>query len=137
MANTAFLLTPTTAVQVWDGPASGYRELSVRLSSRSVLTPFYAIELVPVEIPVVEETNRSPQNEPEQAPTAPPRPAVVPGFPLEGPYLTGPQSKGDHWEQCLNAVEKYDNDECKSWREEIDTLLVFVRVFFVISVSSS
>jgi hypothetical protein len=48
---------------------------------------------------------------------------------LTGPYLYAPKSNGDHWEKCLAAVEKYDNDMCKSWKEEIDTLLVFVRPF--------
>jgi hypothetical protein len=43
-----------------------------------------------------------------------------------GPYKFAP-GVGDNWEKCLGAVEKYDNDMCTSWKEEIDTLLVFVR----------
>lgn len=52
---------------------------------------------------------------------------VEPGFPLKGRYLFGPKSNGDHWQTCLEAVERYDNDKCQGWREDIDTLLVFVR----------
>jgi hypothetical protein len=43
-----------------------------------------------------------------------------------GPYEYAPESVGDNWEKCLAAVEKYDNDMYQSWKEEIDTLLVFV-----------
>jgi hypothetical protein len=43
------------------------------------------------------------------------------------PYKFAPDV-GDNWEKCLKKVEDYDNDMCKSWKEEIDTLLVFVRI---------
>jgi hypothetical protein len=49
--------------------------------------------------------------------------------PLTGPYLYAPKSKGDHWEKSLKAVEKHDNEIFTRWREDIDTLLVFVGLF--------
>ena len=35
-------------------------------------------------------------------------------------------SPGDGWRNCARALEKYDSELCKGYREEIDTLLVFV-----------
>jgi hypothetical protein len=59
-----------------------------------------------------------------------PSSAAEPGVKPEeilGPYKYAPTSVGDNWQKCLAAVEKYDNDMCTSWKEDIDTLLVFVR----------
>ncbi|KAK0205554.1 hypothetical protein DFS33DRAFT_1383459 [Desarmillaria ectypa] len=36
---------------------------------------------------------------------------------------------GDPWEVGVNQVEKYDNELCKGWKEDIDTLLVFAGLF--------
>lgn len=36
---------------------------------------------------------------------------------------------GDGWKNCARAVEKYDAELCKGYREEIDTLLVFAGLF--------
>lgn len=33
---------------------------------------------------------------------------------------------GDHWENVMKRLDVYDEDMCKGWREDIDTLLVFV-----------
>ncbi|EJD44327.1 hypothetical protein AURDEDRAFT_20625, partial [Auricularia subglabra TFB-10046 SS5] len=38
-------------------------------------------------------------------------------------------SKDETWKTCVNAVEKYDAELCKAYREEIDTLLVFAGLF--------
>lgn len=61
-------------------------------------------------------------------PTFQPQSADVPELPTHGPYLFEPKTVGDHWEQLHQAVENYDHEMCTSWREEIDTLLVFVRI---------
>jgi len=37
--------------------------------------------------------------------------------------------KGDPWEKCFKKVKDYDEDMCEGWREEVDNLLIFVRVF--------
>ncbi|KAJ2914557.1 hypothetical protein MD484_g5861, partial [Candolleomyces efflorescens] len=37
--------------------------------------------------------------------------------------------KGDPWEECFNQVQKFDDEMCRGWREEIDTLLVFAGLF--------
>lgn len=37
--------------------------------------------------------------------------------------------KGDPWEECFKLVQKFDEEMCRGWREEIDTLLVFVRIY--------
>lgn len=34
----------------------------------------------------------------------------------------------DGWSICAQTVQKYDEAVVKNWKEEIDTLLVFVRV---------
>jgi hypothetical protein len=34
--------------------------------------------------------------------------------------------KEDPWEGCFKQVQKYDEEMCRGWREEVDTLLVFV-----------
>ncbi|KAG7445268.1 uncharacterized protein BT62DRAFT_1006969 [Guyanagaster necrorhizus] len=36
---------------------------------------------------------------------------------------------GDPWEAGVNQAEKYDNEFCKGWKEDIDTLLVFAGLF--------
>jgi hypothetical protein len=36
--------------------------------------------------------------------------------------------KGDPWEESFKLVQKFDEEMCRGWREEIDTLLVFVRL---------
>lgn len=43
------------------------------------------------------------------------------GADSSGPYKFAPDV-GDNWERCLAAAERYDNDMCTSWREEMDTL---------------
>ncbi|TEB34327.1 hypothetical protein FA13DRAFT_1729840 [Coprinellus micaceus] len=37
--------------------------------------------------------------------------------------------KEDHWEGCFKQVQKYDEEMCRGWREEVDTLLVFAGLF--------
>lgn len=37
-----------------------------------------------------------------------------------------PPRTGDHWERIMKRIDLYDEDICKGWREDIDTLLVFV-----------
>jgi hypothetical protein len=34
----------------------------------------------------------------------------------------------DSWSTCAKTVQKYDENMVRNWKEEIDTLLVFVRV---------
>lgn len=38
-------------------------------------------------------------------------------------------AEGDGWKNCARALEKYDAELCKGYREEIDTLLVFAGLF--------
>jgi hypothetical protein len=40
---------------------------------------------------------------------------------------------GEPWEELMKEVKKYDKEEVEGWREDIDTLLVFVRAFEVLS----
>lgn len=37
--------------------------------------------------------------------------------------------KGDPWEECFKQVQRFDEEMCRGWREEIDTLLVFAGLF--------
>lgn len=94
----------------------------------------------PPDTVIVFDQNASSPSQPDTSNPIPevPRPEIHPDFPMKGPYLTGPAPRGDPWDNCLQAVEKYDNDACKSWREEIDTLLVFVRgcLLFISSVET-
>ncbi|KAF9077263.1 hypothetical protein BDP27DRAFT_1312103 [Rhodocollybia butyracea] len=43
-------------------------------------------------------------------------------------YAISPKT-GDHWEKVNKRVETFDEDICKGWREDIDTLLVFAGLF--------
>ncbi|EJD44337.1 hypothetical protein AURDEDRAFT_166717 [Auricularia subglabra TFB-10046 SS5] len=38
-------------------------------------------------------------------------------------------AKDEAWKNCVDAMEKYDAELCKAYREEIDTLLVFAGLF--------
>ncbi|KAJ3868257.1 hypothetical protein EV359DRAFT_70701 [Lentinula novae-zelandiae] len=40
-----------------------------------------------------------------------------------------PPRTGDHWERIMKRIDLYDEDICKGWREDIDTLLVFAGLF--------
>jgi len=35
--------------------------------------------------------------------------------------------KEDAWRKCYKLVEKYDNEMCDAWKEEVDKLMIFVR----------
>ncbi len=43
------------------------------------------------------------------------------------PYRYGPPKTGNSWTKCHELTEKYDNDMCEAWKDEVDKLLVFVR----------
>ncbi|KAF9063427.1 hypothetical protein BDP27DRAFT_238751 [Rhodocollybia butyracea] len=45
------------------------------------------------------------------------------------PYFCAPPNNGDPWTECLNSVRRFDDEKCKGWREDIDTLLVFAGLF--------
>ncbi|KAE9393224.1 hypothetical protein BT96DRAFT_230237 [Gymnopus androsaceus JB14] len=45
------------------------------------------------------------------------------------PYRCAPPNTGDPWTECLKSVRTYDDEKCKGWREDIDTLLVFAGLF--------
>ena len=38
-----------------------------------------------------------------------------------------PEEAEQSWETCSRAIKEYDNHMVRNWKEEIDTLLVFVR----------
>lgn len=65
---------------------------------------------------------------------------LPPGIPILPPEDAGNFEKythrpprayapGDGWKNCAHALEKYDAELCKGYREEIDTLLVFAGLF--------
>ena len=43
------------------------------------------------------------------------------------PHRYGAPKKGDSWNKCHKLTEKYDNEMCDAWKEEVDKLLIFVR----------
>ncbi|KAF9467945.1 hypothetical protein BDZ94DRAFT_1318466 [Collybia nuda] len=45
------------------------------------------------------------------------------------PYYYDMPKKGDPWEETFKLVQKFDEEMCRGWREEIDTLLVFAGLF--------
>ncbi|KAL0566765.1 hypothetical protein V5O48_015238 [Marasmius crinis-equi] len=45
------------------------------------------------------------------------------------PYRFAPKRRGDPWEECLKRVDNYDDEMCRGWKEDIDTLLVFAGLF--------
>ena len=40
-----------------------------------------------------------------------------------------PTPKNDHWETCHQLVEDYDANSFKAQTQEVNNLLIFVRVF--------
>lgn len=46
---------------------------------------------------------------------------------IKDPYRTQIPKDGDHWEACFKKVQKLDDEMCQGWRDEIDTMLIFVR----------
>src|SRR5688572_4991207 len=34
--------------------------------------------------------------------------------------------KGNSWQRCRRMVDKYDEEMCDAWKEEVDKLLIFV-----------
>ncbi|PPQ92266.1 hypothetical protein CVT25_008574 [Psilocybe cyanescens] len=45
------------------------------------------------------------------------------------PYHHPIPKKDDPWDECFKLVLKFDEEMCRGWREEIDTLLVFAGLF--------
>jgi len=43
------------------------------------------------------------------------------------PYGYGDLGNGATWETMKKGVDKYDEEMCRGWKEDLDTLLVFVR----------
>jgi hypothetical protein len=84
-------------------------------------------------IDIHEPTEEQGKSSPPESPSSLAETAAKPKEKL-GPYKYAPESVGDNWEKCLAAVEKYDNDMCTSWKEDIDTLLVFVSPNFLKSI---
>lgn len=39
-----------------------------------------------------------------------------------------PEPSGGHWEKLLAPLLKKDKIQCDSWKEEVQNLLIFVRV---------
>jgi len=39
-----------------------------------------------------------------------------------------PTKGKDPWQKCHRLTEKHDEEMCEAWKEEIDKLLIFVRV---------
>ena len=42
----------------------------------------------------------------------------------------GSRNLEEAWEKLIKETNKYDDDMVKNWKEDIDTLLVFVRSLF-------
>ncbi|KAH9478609.1 hypothetical protein JR316_0009066 [Psilocybe cubensis] len=47
----------------------------------------------------------------------------------DDPYHYPIPKKDDPWDECFKLVLKFDEEMCRGWREEIDTLLVFAGLF--------
>lgn len=45
---------------------------------------------------------------------------------IKDAYRTRLPKDGDPWEACFKKVQKLDDEMCRGWREEIDTMLIFV-----------
>ncbi|KAJ4471569.1 hypothetical protein J3R30DRAFT_3710141 [Lentinula aciculospora] len=54
----------------------------------------------------------------------------VPRLWQEGdPYRFSPKRRGDPWEESMKRVDLYDDEMCRAWKEDVDTLLVFAGLF--------
>ncbi|KAF9481748.1 hypothetical protein BDN70DRAFT_930582 [Pholiota conissans] len=47
----------------------------------------------------------------------------------EDPHRYQIPKLGDSWHECHNLTEKYDNELCDAWKEEVDKLLIFAGLF--------
>ncbi|PPQ90832.1 hypothetical protein CVT25_011974 [Psilocybe cyanescens] len=45
------------------------------------------------------------------------------------PHRYNIPKKDDSWIRCHNFVEKYDNEMCDAWKDEVDKLLIFAGLF--------
>ncbi|KAJ3794599.1 hypothetical protein GGU11DRAFT_747839 [Lentinula aff. detonsa] len=45
------------------------------------------------------------------------------------PYKFSPKRRGDPWEESMRRVDLYDDEMCRGWKEDVDTLLVFAGLF--------
>ncbi|KAJ3935999.1 MAG: hypothetical protein NXY57DRAFT_957693 [Lentinula lateritia] len=45
------------------------------------------------------------------------------------PYRFSPKRRGDPWEESMKRVDLYDDEMCRGWKEDVDTLLVFAGLF--------
>ncbi|KAK1229110.1 hypothetical protein PQX77_007842 [Marasmius sp. AFHP31] len=45
------------------------------------------------------------------------------------PYRFSPAKHRDPWQECIKLVDKHDDENCRGWKEHIDTLLVFAGLF--------
>ncbi|KAF8960793.1 hypothetical protein BDZ97DRAFT_1905772 [Flammula alnicola] len=45
------------------------------------------------------------------------------------PHRYGAPKKGDSWQKCHELTEKYDNELCDAWKDEVDKLLIFAGLF--------
>ncbi|TFK61253.1 hypothetical protein BDN72DRAFT_863749 [Pluteus cervinus] len=64
--------------------------------------------------------------------SSPPQPGHMPSrWDGKGPLDSAvpEEMTGLHWENCCNYVDKYDEDICRVWKEEIDKLLIFAGLF--------
>lgn len=48
---------------------------------------------------------------------------------LGGPSKYTIPEDGDPWETCYQKVKEYDDELVKGWRDQVDKLLIFVRLF--------
>jgi len=53
-----------------------------------------------------------------------------PGDPYQYPI---PEPNGDPWEFVLEALLKKDKVQCDAWKDEVQNLLIFVRIFIIMS----
>ncbi|KAH9476274.1 hypothetical protein JR316_0011847 [Psilocybe cubensis] len=45
------------------------------------------------------------------------------------PHRYNIPKKDDSWKKCHSIVEKYDNEMCDAWKDEVDKLLIFAGLF--------
>jgi len=43
------------------------------------------------------------------------------------PYVFLEPFEGGHWATMQKGVNKHDDELCKGWKDDLDTMLVFVR----------
>ncbi|KAJ3767725.1 hypothetical protein FB446DRAFT_315094 [Lentinula raphanica] len=108
-------------------PARSSRERSRTPSIKSRKSASASIKNVPLQLNIDGGTGNMQGEGLDRASVFP---GDVPRLWQEGDtYRFSPKRRGDPWEESMKRVDLYDDEMCRGWKEDVDTLLVFAGLF--------